>query len=48
MVVIAPDKLPDPWLIDSEFLLKELARLRELVLRIPPHNDTVLPDKYRD
>lgn len=28
-------KLPDPWLADSEWLLKELAKTRETVLRIP-------------
>src|SRR5438034_5139989 len=33
---IRPDQLPDPWLLDSEALLKELARIRELTLRIPP------------
>ena len=30
-----PDKLPDPWLFDSEALLRELDRCRELVLQIP-------------
>ena len=30
-----PDKLPDPWLFDSESLLRELDRCRELVLQIP-------------
>lgn len=40
---IAPEKLPDPWLIESEFLMNELERVRELVLKIPIHNDTVLP-----
>jgi len=30
-----PDQLPDPWLFDSEALLKQLDRCRELVLRIP-------------
>ena len=38
-----PIKYPDPWLIDSEFLLSELAKLRELILRVPVHNDTVQP-----
>ena len=28
--------LPDPWQLDSEALLAELARIRELALRIPP------------
>jgi len=37
-------KLPDPWLLDSESLLHELARVRELALRIPPvRNDIVGP-----
>jgi hypothetical protein len=31
----SPDKLPDPWLFDSEALLRELDRCRELVLQIP-------------
>src|SRR5882724_4578946 len=30
-----PEKLPDPWLFDSETLLRELDRCRELVLQIP-------------
>ena len=30
----APEKLPDPWLFDSESLLRELDRCRELVLEI--------------
>ncbi len=30
-----PDQLPDPWLFDSEALLRELDRCRELVLQIP-------------
>jgi hypothetical protein len=30
-----PETLPDPWLFDSEALLKELDRCRELVLQIP-------------
>src|SRR5438132_11899493 len=30
-----PEKLPDPWLFDSEKLLRELDRCRELVLKIP-------------
>ena len=30
-----PEKLPDPWLFDSESLLRELDRCRELVLQIP-------------
>lgn len=30
-----PEKLPDPWLFDTEKLLVELDRCRELVLLIP-------------
>ena len=30
-----PAKLPDPWLFDSEKLLRELDRCREMVLLIP-------------
>jgi hypothetical protein len=30
-----PEKLPDLWLFDSEKLLRELARCRELVLNVP-------------
>jgi hypothetical protein len=30
-----PEKLPDPWLFDSEALLRELDRCRELVINIP-------------
>jgi hypothetical protein len=33
---LTPDRLPDPWLLDSENLLSELARVRDLALRIPP------------
>jgi len=29
-----PEKLPDPWLFDSESLLRELDRCRELLLGI--------------
>ena len=29
------NKLPDPWLFDSEALLRELDRCRELTLQIP-------------
>jgi hypothetical protein len=34
----SPDKLPDPWLFDSEALLRELDRCRELVVQIPVSN----------
>ena len=33
-----PSKLPDPWLFDSEALLRELDRCRETVLQIPITN----------
>ena len=33
--IITPDKLPTPWLADSEWLLQELAKAREQVLTIP-------------
>ena len=33
-----PEKLPDPWLFDSESLLRELDRCRELILEIPISN----------
>jgi hypothetical protein len=32
---ITPEKLPDPWLADSEWLLEELAKTRTQVLTIP-------------
>ncbi len=35
MATIDPEHLPDPWLIDSAYLLKELTRIRELTLQIP-------------
>jgi hypothetical protein len=35
----APDHLPDPWLMDSEALLKELDRIRKLANHIPLHGD---------
>ena len=31
-------KLPDPWLFDSEALLREIARCRETVLQVPITN----------
>ena len=34
----APQHLPDPWLFDSEALLRELDRCRETVLQIPITN----------
>ena len=33
-----PENLPDPWLFDSEALLRELDRCRETVLQIPITN----------
>jgi hypothetical protein len=33
-----PVPLPDPWLFDSEALLRELDRCRETVLQIPITN----------
>src|SRR6202030_3201231 len=36
-----PAKFPDPWLFDSEALLRELDRCREMVLLIPaPSHET--------
>jgi hypothetical protein len=43
MNTIAPEKLPDPWLIDSAYLLKELSRIRELTLAIPLTMASSLP-----
>ena len=39
---LRPDQMPDPWLLDSEALLNELARIRELALRIPPIRNDIL------
>jgi hypothetical protein len=39
---LSPAQLPDPWLLDTEGLLLELARIRELALRIPPVRNDVL------
>jgi hypothetical protein len=36
---LTPEKLPTPWLADSEWLLKELAKTREAILRIPERLD---------
>lgn len=38
-----PQKLPEPFLFDSQALLKELDRVRELILAIPLHTDTFGP-----
>jgi hypothetical protein len=43
MKALAPEMLPDPWLVDSVYLLKELSRIRELTLRIPLTLETSLP-----
>ena len=41
---LSPEQLPDPWILDTEGLLSELARIRELALRIPPvRNDIIGP-----
>jgi hypothetical protein len=41
---LSPEQLPDPWLLDTEGLLSELVRIRELALRIPPvRNDIIGP-----
>jgi len=34
-----PRPLPDPWLFDTEHLLRELDRCRELTLQIPTNGD---------
>jgi hypothetical protein len=36
---ITPEKLPNPWLADSEWLLEELAKVREEMLRVPVQLD---------
>jgi len=36
-----------PFLHDTEALIADLDSVRELILRIPIHNDTVLPDQHR-
>lgn len=33
--LLTPENLPDPWLMDSEYLLGRLAQVREIILRIP-------------
>jgi hypothetical protein len=38
-----PEKLPEPWLIDSEYLLRQLASIRELALKVPFTNDSYQP-----
>jgi hypothetical protein len=34
-----PEQLPDPWLFDSEKLLRELDRCREMILLVPVNGD---------
>jgi hypothetical protein len=34
--LIPPEQIPDPWHFDSEALLAELDRIRELAVQIPP------------
>jgi hypothetical protein len=41
--LVTPEKLPDPWLLDTECLLRELARIREHALHIPITMDAVGP-----
>jgi hypothetical protein len=36
---VTPEKPPTPWLADSEWLLEELAKTREAILRIPARLD---------
>ena len=36
-------KLPDPFLYDTTALIADLDTVRELILKIPVHNNTVLP-----
>jgi hypothetical protein len=38
-----PERYPEPWLFDTEHLLRELDRVRELILQIPLHPDTFAP-----
>ena len=37
------ENFPDPWLYDTDALIKDLDYVRELLLKIPLHNDTHLP-----
>jgi hypothetical protein len=39
---LTPDRLPDPWVLDTESLLSELARVRTLALQIPPARNDIL------
>ena len=35
---LTPDRLPDPWVLDTESLLSELARVRSLALTLQDGN----------
>ena len=39
------DQLPNPWLVDSAYLLDELARIRDLANRMPVTQKSLLPGK---
>lgn len=39
---VTPDRMPDPWLLDTESLLSELARVRGLALNIPAVRNDIL------
>jgi len=39
---LTSDRLPDPWLLDTESLLSELARVRGLALSIPAARNDIL------
>ena len=45
---VTPDKLPDPWLLDSEYLLRELTRVRELCPNDPRKREKLWPDQQRN
>lgn len=36
-----PEQLPDPWIFDTEKLLRELARCREMMLLVPATDPAV-------
>ena len=40
---LTPDRLPDPWLFDSERLLAEMTRIRELILLVPVTMESFAP-----
>jgi hypothetical protein len=39
---LTPDRLPDPWLLDTESLLSELGRVCALALNIPAARNDIL------